>query len=215
MKSLSCQLHSEAFLKSFSIVSHVKLICRSDPPRKVCLSCSARATLAFNLNRGFDCFTRFAAARSEAEETIPKRKSTRCLQRHRRRVEARSPTRSSQSLRSLNRGSERLRMPLRQLPDAAQPRSRRAVSQHLDSRAAISPAVRVQPGCGHLASRAAILGPGRRAAILRLRGLLAEQRAAMAIAAEAIRADAPGGAPGRAAACAATRPRPPSVGTRE
>jgi hypothetical protein len=89
-------------------------------------------------------------------------------------------------------------MPLRQLPDAAHPRSRRAVSQHLDSRAAISPAVRVQP-CGHLARRAAILGPGRRAAILRLRGLLAEQRAALAIAAEAIRADAPGGAPGRAA----------------
>lgn len=73
MKSLSCQLHREAFLKSFTIVSRVKLISRSDPPRKVGLSCSARATLAFNFNRGFDSFTRFAAARSEAEETIPKR----------------------------------------------------------------------------------------------------------------------------------------------
>ena len=57
------------------------------------------------------------------------------------------------------------------------------------------------------------------AAILRLRGLLAEQRAAMAIAAEAIGADAPGGAPPparparprspAAAAGASTAPRPP------
>jgi hypothetical protein len=59
-------------LKSFTIVSRVKLISRSDPPRKVCLACSARATLALNLNRGFDSFTFFAAARSEADETIPK-----------------------------------------------------------------------------------------------------------------------------------------------
>ena len=48
----------------------------SDSPREVCLSCSARATLAFNLNRGLNSFTRSAAARSEAEETNPKRRKS-------------------------------------------------------------------------------------------------------------------------------------------
>lgn len=73
MKSLSCQHHREAFLKSFTIASRTKPIRRSDSPREVCLSFSARATLAFKLNGGFTSFARSAAARSEAEETVSKR----------------------------------------------------------------------------------------------------------------------------------------------
>ncbi len=54
------------------IASRMK-IRRSGPPREVSLSCNESSTLSFDFNRESNSFARFAAARSEAEEKIPKR----------------------------------------------------------------------------------------------------------------------------------------------